>query len=55
MFSKTAMAGAPIRIAQAINEHTKVQVRLVDSKRWGIFEHDHIHYENPEITFSLAQ
>ena len=55
MFSKTAMAGAPIRIAQAINEHTEVQVRLVDSKRWGIFEHDHIHEENPEITFSLAQ
>lgn len=55
MFSKTPLAGAPIRIAQALRRHTELDVRLVDLRRWGIFEHDHVHEEDPERTLELAQ
>lgn len=53
-FSKTALAGAPIRIANAINRNTNIQVRHVDLKRWGIYEHDHVHVENPDMTLEIC-
>lgn len=53
-FSMTPLAGAPIRIAKAVNSHTDVHVRHVDLKRWNIFEHDHIHIENPDLTLDLC-
>lgn len=55
MFSKTPLAGAPIRIAQALRLHTQLDVRLVDLRRWGVFEHDHVHEEDPEKTLELAE
>ncbi|MEM6531795.1 MAG: hypothetical protein AAF654_04195 [Myxococcota bacterium] len=54
-FSKTRLAGAPIRIANAVNSHTSIRVRHVDSERWGIFDHDHVHIEEPEQTLNLAE
>jgi hypothetical protein len=54
-FSKTPLAGAPIRIAQAVNDYTNVTVRHVDLNRWGIYDHDHIHQENPDETWTLAK
>ena len=55
MFSTSALAGAPIRIAQAINAHTDIEVRLIDLQRWDIFEHDHVHDENPELSLEIAR
>jgi hypothetical protein len=54
-FSKTPLAGAPIRIVRALQRHTDLDVRHVDLKRWGIFEHDHVHEEDPERTAELAE
>lgn len=54
-FSKTPLAGAPIRLVQALRQHTDYKVNLIDLKRWGIFEHDVIYLENPEYALSLAQ
>lgn len=54
-FSKTPLAGAPIRIAQAVNSYTNVEVRHIDLKRWGIYDSDHVHQENPEETLALAE
>ena len=54
-FSKTPLAGAPIRLVRALQQHTDLDVRHVDLKRWGIFEHDHVHDEDPEGTMVLAE
>ena len=54
-FSKTPLAGAPIRIAQAIKSYTNVEVCHVDLQRWGTYDSDHVHQENPEETLALAE
>ena len=54
-FSMTPLAGAPIRIANAVNSHTSIDVRHVDLKRWKFFEHDHVHVDNPELTLDLCE
>jgi hypothetical protein len=33
-FSKTPLAGAPIRLVEALQRYTKYDVHLVDLKRW---------------------
>lgn len=54
-FSTTPLAGAPIRIVRALQRHTGIEVRHVDLKRWDIFEHDHVHEEDPAKTLELAE
>lgn len=54
-FSKTPLAGAPIRLVQALRQHTDHKVNLIDLERWSIFEHDVIYSENPEYALSLAE
>ncbi len=54
-FSKTPLAGAPIRIVRALQQHTHFNVRLVDLTRWGMFEHDVVHTENPDEVMALAE
>jgi len=54
-FSKTQLAGAPIRLAQALRSHTNYDVWLVDLERWGRYDHDVVHTENPARTLELAR
>ena len=54
-FSKTPLAGAPIRLVQALQRHTDYNVRIVDLNRWGLFDHDVIHAENPDEVLDLAE
>ncbi|WP_152053203.1 glycosyltransferase family 1 protein [Tautonia marina] len=54
-FSNTPLAGAPIRISRAVDRHPEIRARHVDLKRWGIFDHDHVHEEDPEQTLALAE
>lgn len=54
-FSKTPLAGAPIRLVRALRQHTNYTVNLIDLQRWGIFDCDVIYAENPEYALSLAE
>ena len=54
-FSKTPLAGAPIRLVEALQRYTKYDVHLVDLKRWDRYDHDVIHGDDPERTFELAR
>ncbi len=53
-FSRTQLAGAPIRLVQALRSHTNYDVWLVDLERWGRYDHDVVHTENPARTLELA-
>ena len=54
-FSKTPLAGAPIRLVQALKSHTNYDVWLVDLERWGRYDHDVVHTENPARTLELVK
>lgn len=54
-FSITPLAGMPIRLVQALNRHTPVQARLIDLKRFGLFDHDLVMAEDPEACLEAAQ
>ena len=54
-FSRTPLAGAPIRLVQALRQHTNYTVNLVDLKNWGIFDRDIVYAEDPEYALSLAE
>jgi hypothetical protein len=54
-FSITPLAGAPIRIVQAINRLTTMQARLVDQHRFGIYDHDLVFSESPDEALRLSQ
>lgn len=54
-FSKTKLAGAPIRVAQAVGRLEGFETRHVDLERWGVFPHDHVHAESAEETLRLTQ
>jgi len=54
-FSKTPLAGAPIRLVHALQEHSQHEVHLVDLERWGNYQHDVVHVENPEKALALAE
>ena len=54
-FSRTQLAGAPVRLVQALQRHTDCSVRLVDLKRWGIFDHDVVLAEDPHLAVELAE
>ena len=54
-FSITPLAGAPIRLVQALQRHTNYDVSLVDLKRWGRYDHDLVHGDDPERTLELAR
>lgn len=54
-FSKTPLAGAPIRLVRALQEHSTYNVHLVDSNRWGIYDQDIVFLENPELVMELAE
>ncbi len=54
-FSTTPLAGMPIRLVQALNRHTQVTARLVDTRRFGIYDHDVVFEETPEEALALAE
>ena len=54
-FSKTPLAGAPIRLVEALQRHTNYDVHLVDLKRWDRYDHDVVRGDDPERTFELAR
>lgn len=54
-FSITPLAGAPIRLVQALKRHTNYDVHLVDLERWGRYDHDAVHGDDPERTFELVR
>jgi hypothetical protein len=54
-FSITPLAGAPIRLVQALRSHTNYEVWLVDLERWGRYDHDVVHTENPDRTLELVK
>ncbi|WP_321493242.1 hypothetical protein [uncultured Desulfobacter sp.] len=53
-FSVTPLAGAPIRLVQALNRLTDVNARLVDLESFGLYDHDLIFSENPGEAQRLA-
>ncbi|WP_295437989.1 hypothetical protein [uncultured Thiodictyon sp.] len=53
-FSRTPLAGAPVRLINALRSYTAYNVHLVDLKRWGLFDHDVVHSETPDRVFELA-
>ena len=53
-FSVTPLAGAPIRLVQALNRLTDVKARLIDLTRFGLYDHDVVFSENPELAKSLS-
>ncbi|GAB6038370.1 hypothetical protein JCM15519_29290 [Fundidesulfovibrio butyratiphilus] len=54
-FSRTPLAGMPIRLCQAQNRHLPLTARLVDSSRFGLFDHDVVFDETPELAVDLAR
>ena len=54
-FSRTPLAGAPIRLVRALQKHTGYNAHLVDLKRWGMYDHDIVLSENPELVMELAE
>lgn len=56
-FAVTPLAGAPLRIVQALNAHTQHSVRLIDLCRYGTedFGQDVVFSEQPELAIELAR
>ncbi|WP_320040112.1 hypothetical protein [uncultured Desulfobacter sp.] len=54
-FSVTPLAGAPIRLVQTLNRLTKVEARLIDLTRFGIYDHDVVFDETPQEALRLAK
>lgn len=56
-FAVTPLAGAPLRITQAVNAHTEHEARLVDLCRYGSedFGQDVVFRETPELAIELAE
>ncbi|UZP66149.1 glycosyltransferase family 1 protein [Desulfovibrio mangrovi] len=56
-FAVTPLAGAPLRIVQAINAHTEHSARLVDLCRYGTedFGQDVVFSETPELVMELVE
>jgi len=54
-FSKTPLAGAPIRIVGALKQHPSLEVFLIDRNRWGRYDHDLVHEEDPDRTLALCE
>ncbi|MEW4570298.1 glycosyltransferase family 1 protein [Tautonia sp. JC769] len=54
-FSTTRLAGGPWRLVKATREHSPHDVRLVDQTRWGVYPHDVVHDEQPELALELAE
>lgn len=46
-FSITPLAGAPIRLVQALNRLTSIEARLIDGHRHGLYDHDIVFSESP--------
>lgn len=53
-FSVTPLAGAPVRLVQALNRLTDVNARLVDLDRFGLYDHDVVFSEAPSEVERLA-
>ena len=53
-FSITPLAGAPIRLVQALNRLTSIKARLVDFYRHGLYDHDIVFSESPTEAVALA-
>jgi len=53
-FSKTPCAGSAIRLVNCLNKYTNYDVRLVDLKKWGIYDSDLIMSESPDLINELV-
>lgn len=53
-FSITPLAGMPVRLVQALRRHTAVDARLIDLKRFGLYDHDLVFAESPDEALDLA-
>jgi hypothetical protein len=54
-FSLSRLGGGPIRIVNALRAHTEHDVRLIDHRRWGQFDHDVVFSESREEALELAE
>ena len=54
-FSRTPLAGMPLRLARALARHAGVEARLVDASRFGLFGQDVVFDETPELALALAE
>lgn len=56
-FAVTPLAGAPLRIVQALNAHTGHEARLIDLRRYGTedFGQDVVFEESPDLAVELAE
>ncbi|SLM30107.1 Glycosyl transferase family 2 (fragment) [Desulfamplus magnetovallimortis] len=54
-FSITPLAGAPIRLVQALNRLTSINARLVDLNRYDLYDHDVVFSETPDLAKDLAE
>lgn len=54
-FAKSPMAGAPIRLVQALQRFTDLDVRLVDLERNGRYGRDLVFSEDRELVVELAE
>jgi hypothetical protein len=53
-FSNNSLAGAPILLVRALCAHAGIAARLVDTRRFGLYEHDVVFEESPEEAVELA-
>lgn len=54
-FSIPSLAGAPIRLVQALNRLSPTQARLIDLQRYGIYDHDVVFSESHSLAQELAR
>lgn len=53
-FSRTPLAGAPIRLVQALRSLPDIHVNLIDKEKWGLYDHDIVFSDSLEQSFDLA-
>ena len=54
-FSNNSLAGAPIRLVRALGSLPGISARLVDTRRFGLYDHDVVFAETPELARDLAR
>ncbi|MYL83379.1 glycosyltransferase [Desulfovibrio aerotolerans] len=54
-FSRTPLAGMPVRLVRALTRHAGIEARLVDASRFGLFGQDVVFDETPELAQALAE
>lgn len=54
-FSISPLAGAPINIIKSLRKFSDDNIRLIDLKRWNLFEHDIVFNEEKDFAVELAE